>query len=71
VQLIRHRLRTPPDDTYLQTLGARAGFGDRVIGTATLDLELHHAIIIRGNSYRLKDKRNATVVRADVPSETQ
>jgi DNA replication protein DnaC len=40
-------------------------FGDRVIATAVLDRLLHHAITlnIRGNSYRLKDKLKAGLVR--------
>jgi DNA replication protein DnaC len=44
-------------------------FGDRVIATAILDRLLHHAITlnIRGNSYRLKDKLKAGLVR---PAET-
>jgi hypothetical protein len=41
--------------------------GDRVIATAILDRVLHHAIIlnIRGNSYRLKEKLKAGLVRAE------
>ena len=41
-------------------------FGDRVIATAILDRVLHHAITIniRGNSYRLKDKLKAGLIRA-------
>ncbi|WP_246814988.1 ATP-binding protein, partial [Parapusillimonas granuli] len=45
--------------------------GDRVIATAILDRVLHHAITmnIRGNSYRLKDKLKAGLVRpAEPPS---
>jgi len=40
-------------------------FGDRVIATAILDRILHRAITlnIRGNSYRLKDKLKAGLVR--------
>ena len=40
-------------------------FGDRVIATAILDRVLHHAITIniRGNSYRLKDKLKAGLVK--------
>jgi len=40
-------------------------FGDRVIATAILDLILHHAITvnIRDNSYRLKEKLKAGLVR--------
>ena len=40
-------------------------FGDRIIATAILDRILHHAITIniRGNSYRLKDKLKAGLVK--------
>src|SRR6058998_2308513 len=40
-------------------------FGDRVIAAAILDRVLHHAITvnIRGNSYRLKDKLKAGLVK--------
>jgi DNA replication protein DnaC len=40
-------------------------FGDRVIAAAILDRVLHHAITIniRGNSYRLKEKLKAGLVR--------
>jgi hypothetical protein len=36
-------------------------FGDKVIATAILDRLLHHSIIvnIKGESYRLKEKRKA------------
>ena len=42
-------------------------FGDRVIATAILDRVLHHSITIniRGNSYRLKDKLKAGLVRTE------
>jgi DNA replication protein DnaC len=42
-------------------------FGDRVIATAILDRLLHHAVTlnIRGNSYRLKDKLKAGLVRTE------
>jgi hypothetical protein len=38
-----------------------------VIATAILDWVLHHAVTnnIRGNSYRLKDKLKAGLVRAE------
>ena len=41
-------------------------FGDRIIATAILDRLLHHAVTlnIRGNSYRLKDKFKAGLIRA-------
>lgn len=44
-------------------------FGDRVIATAILDRVLHHAITIniRGNSYRLKDKLKAGLIRTAEP----
>jgi DNA replication protein DnaC len=47
-------------------------FGDRVIATAILDRLLHHAITlnIRGNSYRLKDKLKAGLVRPAEAMET-
>ena len=40
-------------------------YGDRINATATLDRVLHHAITIniRGNSYRLKDKLKAGLIR--------
>jgi hypothetical protein len=46
-------------------------FGDRVIATAILDRILHHAITIniRGNSYRLKDKLKAGLIRPAEDSE--
>jgi DNA replication protein DnaC len=42
-------------------------FGDRIIATAILDRVLHHAITIniRGNSYRLKEKLKAGLLRAE------
>jgi DNA replication protein DnaC len=45
-------------------------FGDRVIATAILDRVLHHSITIniRGNSYRLKDKLKAGLVRTEEPA---
>jgi hypothetical protein len=44
-------------------------FGDRVIATAILDRLLHHAVTlnIRGNSYRLKEKLKAGLVRTEEP----
>ena len=43
-------------------------FGDRVIASAILDCVLHRAITIniRGNSYRLKDKLKAGLIRTEV-----
>ena len=45
-------------------------FGDRIIATAILGRVLHHAITIniRGNSYRLKDKLKAGLIRVDEPA---
>jgi DNA replication protein DnaC len=42
-------------------------FGDPVVATAILDRLLHHAttLNIRGNSYRLKEKLKAGLVRAE------
>ena len=39
--------------------------GDQIIATASLDRLLHHGttIVIKGESYRLKDKRWAEVMR--------
>jgi DNA replication protein DnaC len=48
-------------------------FGDRVIATAILDRLLHHAVTmnIRGNSYRLKDKLKAGLVRPQDDNSSQ
>ena len=48
-------------------------FCDRVIATAILDRLLHHAMTMnfRGNSYRLKDKFKAGLVRPHDDSSTQ
>jgi DNA replication protein DnaC len=68
-QLISRRYeRGPMILTSNQSFGAWGEvFGDRVIATAILDRVLHHAITIniRGNSYRLKDKLKAGLVRAE------
>jgi DNA replication protein DnaC len=47
-------------------------FGDRVIATAILGRLLHHAVTlnIRGNSYRLKEKLKAGLVRARETTES-
>ena len=44
-------------------------FGDPVIASAILDRLLHHAttINIKGESYRLKEKRRAGLLRASTP----
>jgi len=68
----RHDERGPMILTRNQGFGSWDDvFGDRVIATAILDRLLHHAITIniRGNSYRLKDKLNAGLLKpADVPA---
>jgi DNA replication protein DnaC len=71
-QLISRRYeRGPMILTSNQSFGAWGEvFGDRVIATAILDRVLHHAITIniRGNSYRLKDKLKAGLVRPEEPA---
>jgi DNA replication protein DnaC len=66
-QLISRRYeRGPMILTSNQSFGAWGEvFGDRVIATAILDRLLHHAVTlnIRGNSYRLKEKLKAGLVR--------
>jgi DNA replication protein DnaC len=66
-QLISRRYeRGPMILTSNQSFGSWGDvFGDRVIATAILDRLLHHAITvnIRGNSYRLKDKLKAGLVK--------
>lgn len=68
-QLISRRYEKGPMIlTSNQSFGAWGEvFGDRIIATAILDRVLHHAITIniRGNSYRLKDKLKAGLVRSD------
>ena len=48
-------------------------FGDQVIATAILDRLLHHAttINIKGESYRLKEKRKAGLLRTPSPPARQ
>ena len=66
-QLISRRYeRGPMILTSNQSFGSWGDvFGDPVIATAILDRVLHHAITIniRGNSYRLKDKLKAGLVK--------
>lgn len=66
-QLISRRYeRGPMILTSNQSFGAWGEvFGDRVIATAILDRLLHHAVTlnIRGNSYRLKEKLKAGLLR--------
>ena len=66
-QLISRRYeRGPMILTSNQSFGSWGDvFGDRIIATAILDRILHHAITIniRGNSYRLKEKLKAGLVK--------
>ena len=72
-QLISRRYeRGPMILTSNQSFGSWGDvFGDRIIATAILDRILHHAITIniRGNSYRLKDKLKAGLVRPTEATE--
>jgi len=73
-QLISRYERGPMILTSNQSFGAWGEvFGDRVIATAILDRLLHHAVTmnIRGNSYRLKDKLKAGLVRSHDNSSSQ
>ena len=74
-QLISRRYeRGPMILTSNQSFGAWGDvFGDRVIATAILDRLLHHAVTlnIRGNSYRLKEKLKAGLVRSAEDHTTQ
>ena len=47
-------------------------FGDAVVATAILDRLLHHShvITIRGDSYRLREKRRSGLLRAPAIGET-
>jgi len=67
-QLISRRYeRGPMILTSNQSFGAWGEvFGDRIIATAILDRLLHHAVTvnIRGNSYRLKVKLKAGLIRS-------
>ena len=48
-------------------------FADNVIASAILDRLLHHSttINIKGESYRLKDKKKAGVITAKLPAKTE
>jgi len=74
-QLISRRYeRGPMILTSNQSFGAWGDvFGDRIIATAILDRLLHHAVTmnIRGNSYRLKDKLKAGLVRSHDDNASQ
>ena len=47
-------------------------FADQVVATAILDRLLHHSVTlnIRGNSYRLKEKLKAGLVRAEETTDS-
>jgi len=74
-QLISRRYeRGPMILTSNQSFGAWGEvFGDRVIATAILDRLLHHAVTlnIRGNSYRLKEKLKAGLLRSADSTDSQ
>lgn len=74
-QLISRRYeRGPMILTSNQSFGAWGEvFGDRIIATAILDRLLHHAVTlnIRGNSYRLKEKLKAGLVRSTDDTTSQ
>jgi DNA replication protein DnaC len=44
-------------------------FGDVVVATAILDRLLHHSqiVTIRGDSYRLREKRRSGLLRPAIP----
>ena len=46
----------------------RVRFGDPVVATAILDRLLHHShvITIRGDSYRLREKRRSGLIKASL-----
>jgi DNA replication protein DnaC len=48
-------------------------FGDPVVATAILDRLLHHShvITIRGDSYRLREKRRAGLIKATAQLQTE
>jgi len=65
---ISRKIRAP---TALPSTAANAH--PRVIATAILDRVLHHAITlnIRGNSYRLKEKLKAGLIRPEESAAAQ
>ena len=48
-------------------------FGDPVVATAVLDRLLHHShvITIRGDSYRLREKRRTGLIKAASQLQTE
>lgn len=60
--------------TSNQSLGAWGDvFGDPVIASAILDRLLHHSITvnIRGDSYRLKEKMKAGLLKSKITTPTE
>ena len=47
-------------------------FGDAVVATAILDRLLHHShvVTIRGDSYRLREKRRTGLLKAPVVAQS-
>ena len=46
-------------------------FGDAVVATAILDRLLHHHVVtIRGDSYRLREKRRTGLLKAPVVAQS-
>ena len=47
-------------------------FGDPIVATAILDRRLHHShvITIRGDSYRLREKRRSGLFKVPAVAET-
>jgi DNA replication protein DnaC len=56
--------------SYKSHLEWRKVFGDDVLATAILDSLLHHAITfnIKGDSYRLREKKKARVYPGQFPN---
>ena len=48
-------------------------FGDPVVATAILDRLLHHShdVTIRGDSYRLREKRRSGLLRGPAPEPAE
>jgi DNA replication protein DnaC len=53
-----------------QTLRHHAMIGDPVVATAILDRLLHHShvVTIRGDSYRLREKRRSGLLQKPAPT---
>jgi DNA replication protein DnaC len=67
-QLVSRRYEKGSMVVTVQPLGRRVGavFGDPVVATAILDRLLHHShvVTIRGDSYRLREKRRSGLLKA-------